>query len=925
MLDEYDFENRSYLNALSKKRKRAFFSLTIENITRHSWRLFFWILLFSGLWMLGLPQFLGVKLSIGVLLLFLIGCTYLIKVDILSFRFPSDKNLDRLIESRSNLPRGHISLLEDELANPKKHETRALWNSAQHHILHSMTKLKAPRTRAFLSKEDPSALRYLALLVFICGVLTSGSLWKERIFSGLVPISPSYALSNGKTTSLWIKPPDYTQIGQIHIMGNGTFKDVIDIPEGSELRARTHSVLGSFFAPKFQNGNSTNDMTYLDDDLYEFKGVIDAQGDRLAIKQMIIPRAQWTYNFIKDTPPIIYSGTKTQDEILSAESTEQTDTLPEADNTNADKNDDRTDSDEVASSHEILNNAQIRFPLIVEDDYGVKELVMTMNIDDIVEDLPLGDFVQETRLIMSQPNTEFKIAPVYDLSWHTWAGLPVTFEYEAVDHKGQIATLEKINVILPEREFKHPMAQSLIAARKRLAWDYKDSFRELSYDLETLLSAPDYFQNDPVIYLAIRTASSRLKYSDAADETLRIETAKAVINLLWYAAITIEDGNLSLAMRELKEAQRALENAMRDPNASDDEIAQLMDNLRQKMTNYFAEMQRDLQKRMENGEDFPEFSADDFGEMISPDSLAQLMEDIEKALREGDEQKAQELMSQLQRMMEMMDPSMQQQLPSDMQAMKDGVNELQELIERQEQLLEQTRTQAKNKRLLDGVKKMPPRSSPTIEDMLKEFGMSNAPPAPESAEDQAFENTDQSEGPSKGTENTDASNQGPKVDTQANKAEQEALRYILGQLMMDTAEKIDEIPESMGLAEQEMRGSSHELEQTSPRGSIPHQEQAIEHLKDSQEQLSQQFRQRMQQMVGVGLSSGQRYDPLGRPLGGKDDPNGRSNNSDVKVPDEAEKKRADEILRELRDRSGDRSGDRSQDELDYYRRLLRQF
>ena len=70
--------------------------------------------------------------------------------------------------------------------------------------------------------------------------------------------------------------------------------------------------------------------------------------------------------------------------------------------------------------------------------------------------------------------------------------------------------------------------------------------------------------------------------------------------------------------------------------------------------------------------------------------------------------------------------------------------------------------------------------------------------------------------------------------------------------------------------------------------------------------------------------TGQKYDPLGRRYDDdEDDPNGRGVDSQVEVPDEVQKKRVDEIIKMLRDRSGDRS--RSQEELEYFRRLLRQF
>ncbi len=836
MLDPLDQENMPYFKALSKKRKRAFIALTIENIALHSWRLFFWALMFLGLWMLEIPAFFGGIISVVTSLIFIAGIIYLIKKDILSFRFPKEDEIIRILENQSNLPRGQITILSDELANPNKHNTRALWEYAQKEMLRSLKSLKPPRLRHVLSRKDPAALRLIAMLVFVAGLLVSGNNWLDKIYGGIVPITPAQIISQGRDTNIWIKPPEYTQIGQIHIIG-GKSNEALNIPEGSKIRVRLHSMLGEIFAPVFYNGDNRLDMTYMGSGLYGIETTIKS-GDNIKVKQGLITRASWDYNFITDTPPEIRE-VYAQNKELPPRHCEHSEAIhPDLDcrGAKAPRND--------KNSYEIMDKGQIRFSLIVKDDYGVKNLHMSMKIDEMVEDRPLGKAVQETRLVMSRPDEEFKISPVYDLSWHTWAGLPVTFEYSAIDHKGQKTTLDKILLTLPEREFKHPMAKSLIAMRKRLAWDYDASFIDISRNLEILLSAPDYFQNNITIYLAIRSAASRLFYSDVYEGQKRIETAQAVIKILWDTAITIEDGDLSLAMRELRAAQRALENALSDPNSTDREIAAIMDNLREKMANYFAEMQREMQKNMANGDALPPMSAEDFGQIISPDALSTLMQQIESALKSGDTQKAQELMSQLQRMMEMIDPSMSSQLPMDVQAMREGVNELQKLIESQEMLLEQSIT--------------------------------STPPA---------------------------------------KEEQEALRYILGQLMLEVSEKLDEIPEAMGMAEQEMRLSENALGDDKPFESIPHQELAIKHLKDSQEALSKQFKQRMQQMVGVGFNTGIKRDPLGRPL------DNRSN--DVKLPDRAQKKRVDEILKTLRDRSGDLN--RPDEELDYFRRLLRQF
>lgn len=943
MLDPLDYENRPYLGALSKTRRRAFIVLTLERVVSHTWRPLSWVLFFCGLWMMGLPEFLGKTPAVFISISFFIGLIVFIRKDILTFKFPNDANLDRAIETKTALPRGQIALIEDNLANPKNRYTRSLWNTAQKSALHTLKALKTPNLRATLVRLDPFALRFLAILFFISGYMVSSYQWQNRIYSGLFPVTLSSITAAPSTAvTLWVEPPDYTRMDKIQITGTGTLDETLQIPEGSVIKARIQTNLGQYAHPILNMGDISIPMEDLGEGFYSTETMIQP-GSKLSITQSFFPRATWPYDHIIDTPPEIYIGNKS--------TASEENTSDENGNTQDDTESKESEKEEL---FEIIEKAQIRFPLRVKDDYSVKELKMSMNIADFVEEKPLGEIANETRLIVSAPDTELKISPVYDMTWHTWAGLPVTFKYTVFDHKKQSQTLEKISIILPERNFEHPLAKSVIAMRKELAWQYRDTFNNIAYNLETLLGAPDYFQNNPVTYLAIKTASARLKYAENKKQADRTEAAKQVIKLLWAIAISVEDGNLSLAMRELRDAQRELENAMRDPNTSQDEIDRLMDNLREKMNNYFAEMQRDLQKRMENGEEFPEFSEEDFGEIISPDALSKLMEEIEQAMRDGDEQKAQELMSKLQRMMEMMDSAEGAKMPKDMEVMKKGVNELQELIERQEELLEQTERRASLDYRSDWIQKnqnsnapqsrplnkeekdqLSERSLKTLQDMLQEFGMNTAPPTPE-PEEKKPKNKEQSKQSTNETERDKSSDRDDKKDpaqssqdtgtNEQAKTEQDALRYVLGQLMLDVAEHLDDIPETMGEAEQEMRKSAEQLGKSNPEGSIPHQEEAIRKLKDSQDNLNQQFRQRMRQMVGIGSGTAggnRKYDPLGRPYGGKEDDNGETSESDVKIPDEAEKKRIEEIIKELRDKSSDRS--RPREELEYYRRLLRQF
>ncbi|WP_164225835.1 DUF4175 family protein, partial [Stenotrophomonas maltophilia] len=81
--------------------------------------------------------------------------------------------------------------------------------------------------------------------------------------------------------------------------------------------------------------------------------------------------------------------------------------------------------------------------------------------------------------------------------------------------------------------------------------------------LDALLIAPDQFTPNPSVYLGLRTATSRLRAA-RDDDGLR-----EVAALLWEMALKIEDGDLSDAEKQLRQAQDRLKDAI-DRNASDE-------------------------------------------------------------------------------------------------------------------------------------------------------------------------------------------------------------------------------------------------------------------------------------------------------------------------------------------------------------------
>ena len=99
--------------------------------------------------------------------------------------------------------------------------------------------------------------------------------------------------------------------------------------------------------------------------------------------------------------------------------------------------------------------------------------------------------------------------------------------------------------------------------------------------------------------------------------------------------------------------------------------------------------------------------------------------------------------------------------------------------------------------------------------------------------------------------------------------------------------------------------------------------EAIDALEQSMDEAADQMSQSIQQMLmaagmGRGGSPGEGTDPLGR---GEQDEGGAS--ADVKIPDEMERRRVQQIIQDLRARENDYQ--RPKTERDYIDRLLDQF
>lgn len=850
------YESRPLYDRLGRKRLQASLVLALENAVTAFWRVALWNILFAGLWLLQIPAIGGKTSTIATLILYIAGSLWLLWKDGRKFHWPKRREVDRRLEETSKLHHRPLTAIEDKLANPEEHNARTLWSRGKSRALATVHKLKTPLPRPILATQDPMALRVLAVLIVIIGAIVAGPAWKERIHLGLNPLYGTLDKKVDKSITIWVTPPQYTAQDQVILQGRGNHKDVLAIPDGSVIKAQVTRGIGQ---PYVVVGEHKMPMKQSDEKnwSYEFPLTPEyATAETIEIRQMGLRRAAVPFHFVEDKPPEI----------------------------------------SLMEEPQTIDKGQIQLSLKVKDDYSVDDLVVHMRLDDTMKDKPLGADFEDKRAVVSAPNTEMDLKPIYDLAWHPWAGLPVVFEITAIDHKKQLAKLPPIHVTLPERTFQHPTARKLITMRKRLIRTPEVAAQNVAQELFDILVTPGSYNGHPVVFLSLKTMSSRLVYDPS------IKSIRDIIAQLWDTAIQIEDGNMAMAARDMRNAQRNLEQVLSNPNATQEEINRALDEFREAMANYFQEMVREMQKQMAEGETMmvpPEMLAG----VLNPQDLQNFLDELTAQAMSGDKDAARELLSKLQQMMDSMNPGNgRMEMPKDMKFKMSAVGELQKLIEKQEELLAQTKSQAEGMTQSDRTQGYGD-TLPIDEETLKNlFGDDYVPPpAPKVP----------------AVPSTSA------IDTSKNKEEQEALRFVLGKLMTDADSELGEIPENMGKAELEMRGSSKQLGDNRPDVAIPHQEETIKLLKQAMDQMSEQLAQQLKQMMALSLGPGAgRLDPLGRPMDDGDGPSMFPSNR-VKIPDESERKKVREILDSIRRRSGELQ--RPDYELEYYRRLMQQF
>jgi uncharacterized protein (TIGR02302 family) len=548
---------------------------------------------------------------------------------------------------------------------------------------------------------------------------------------------------------------------------------------------------------------------------------------------------------------------------------------------------DRPPTISFAAPPQADSEGRLRLDIEAHDDYGVtKAWVAIRRLDSpqaepLLVNLPLGG---------SHP-ADVHQASVHDLTGHPWAGLKVSLQPVAQDAAGQTGTGDAINMTLPERRFTNPVARAIIEQRRKLSGDPTDR-RPVIDGLIDIASKIDAYGGDVITFLSLSDSTSRLHHdhSEAA--------VPSVLDTLWQTALRLEEGDRPAAKLALDEAARRLEEAMAK-GASDAELEQLMNQLQQAMAQYLDALARQAERQGAMPPQDPD------QQVISSDELQDMVERMREMSRTGSRQAAQDMLAQLRQLLDNLKlGNVDQGSAEQMEQADRAMSELNALTRDQQSLLDET-----FRRSQEGMPQLGPPGDGD-DPLLRQSRPFSSNPPQSSMPGAASKGRPQAGQPHRG-----------KDDAQPGAAErQEALRKRLGQVMQSLGDLGAELPDSLGQAEQAMRDSTQGLQMGDMQQSVDSQTEAVARL---QEGARQAMKSLAQQMGGGNVvrsrGSNPGRDPLGRQLSGP----GRLDENGVKIPDQADVKKAREVLDELRRRSG--QAERPPAEREYLQRLLKQF
>lgn len=339
----------------------------------------------------------------------------------------------------------------------------------------------------------------------------------------------------------------------------------------------------------------------------------------------------------------------------------------------------------IALTAEPRNNSRGSLTLSYRtvDDYGVIGAEAVFSRPLVGGKAPTGrTLVDPPKLSLSLPGGRAGIGEAQstlDLADHPWAGARASMVLVARDEGGNEGSSAPIEITLPQRRFLKPLARALVEQRRNLALDPDQSATTLTA-LEALSLGPDAFATPSSIFLGLQEAENGLRGKRSDDEL------RAVADLLWAMALSLEDGDLSDSERDLRAAERNLREAL-SRGAGEEEIARLTDELRSALDKFLQALSHQAAR---SGAKRSAPEQDGSGRSLTEQDLKSMLDQMAKAGKAGDLAQAQQLLDDLQDVLENLQPSHGAGLDGRSREMSRSLGEIDRLSREQQQLRDDT-------------------------------------------------------------------------------------------------------------------------------------------------------------------------------------------------------------------------------------------
>ena len=729
--------------------------------------------------------------------------------------YPTTVEGIRRLERTNNAVHRPVTTLVDPPATMID-SARHAWSLHLERTLQRARRLRLRSPRRLFARGDPLALRVGLGILLVTGFAAFGSETAARVADAFQPNFSSPSAVPGTLTA-WVAPPSYTALPSIslEVAADANPGAKIEVPDGSALLVRVHG--GS--------GESEAEMT---------------AGARHSFVQLDAANAALEVPVGTGGPVLIRQGP----EILAHWVFEvRGDAAPEA---------------RFASPPSGTARGTLQLDVAASDDYGVQSL------RTVIRRLGEASTATQTPIqlelpVSSRRSRDIEHVTYHDLAAHIWAGEPVQMELSATDARGQIGT-DAVDTVLPERRFNHPIAATIITERKKFALEQAPS-QLVANNLEALASAGAAYGDAPRVRDALVESASAIGGEPAPDARRR------VIDLLWEAAVWVEEGTFAQADAGFRDAQDQLAEALRQDSRPEG-LEQMLSELSDTLMDYLEEMdETDPPPGQEAAPEAAVPGGVDADPNATRRELQDKVDEIVDLATTGAPEEAEDALEDLREITENMERAGERMLRESDQRLDQRqamMQQMQEMMQQQEQMMEESFYQSARAGVADQ----------------------------ESPGSGSFDPPDE---------------------------RQNRLRRELGEMMRRLGEDGEAIPSELGEAEQAMRQAAQELQRNRAGQASEAQGRAIDLLRAGYERVRPRpGGQGPSQVAGEQPAEHGRQsrDPLGRVPPG----DGASLMGDIGIPTKPERRRAREIVEELRLRAGDAA--RPELDRDYATRLL---